>query len=129
MISRKPLVVAKEKHLHVFQDILEIARRLGCEIRWLHENERAPYGSIVFFRKAKKGKWARPARRKVMITKSFNECTFPELAERVKKVLFPQAVSHSETPIVCRTHQSNTELERMRILEIQRIRDRHSLLY
>lgn len=114
-MSAKMLVVAKEKHLFALQDIIEAARRLGCETKWLYEGERAPYGSIAFYTKAQKGKWARHARRKIMITKSFNECTtFMQLVERVRKVIFPK--------------QSSVEIETLRIREIQRIQSRHSLL-
>lgn len=128
-MSEKILVVAKEKQSWALQDILEVARRLGCEIRWLHEHERAPYGSLAFYTKAKKGKWARPARRKIMITKSFNDCSFPQLVERVRNIIFSKAVSRSETPVVRRTRQADVELEKMRLREIKNIRDKHSLLY
>lgn len=94
-MGRKVLVVAKEKHLLAIQDIIEAARRIGCEIRWLESWENAPFGSRAFYTKAEKGKWARSARQKIIVKKSFNECTFQQLVERVRNIIFPNHITRS----------------------------------
>lgn len=127
-MNGKILVVAKEKNLIAIQDILEAARRIGCEIRWLQEWEKAPSGSWTFYTKAAKGKWARFARQKIMITKSFNDCNFLQLVERVRNVIFSDHAHVSANATARASRQLSARIERLRALEIQKIRFRHSLL-
>jgi len=88
-MNNKPVVVAREKHLTSIRDILEVARWLGCEIRWLESWQNAPQGSIAVHTKTGRGTWARPARRRFLVRPGFAKCTFPELVEKMRKILFP----------------------------------------
>ncbi len=80
------LVVAQQQHIVDIQDIMEAARRLGCEVRWLRPGEKAPRGSVAFFTEAGKGAWTQSAGRRVLVKPAFRGKTFAELMEQANKL-------------------------------------------
>ena len=103
-MSRKHLIVAREKGNHLIQDFIEVARRLGCDVRWLEAWEHAPAGSIAVFTKSHVGGWTRGAKQMFEIRESFGKHSFQEKQEVARSML-------SLSPIVLRERKIAT-LER-----------------